>query len=201
LSGAQEFFATNDLPTLSIEATQPLMREDGTQVASVTLRRIGPVNQALIAYVAYAGSATVFDDYRTTEQDLPDWVVIPAGADAMALTLYAPDDDEPEPTETVEISLLPDPAYNIGFPSRTSLKILDNDLGILRIARNENATITLTWTSEQGRSYQAFFKNSLNEPNWLPLSPALGDAGGSITWTDSTAGASGQRFYSVQKLP
>jgi hypothetical protein len=177
------------------------MREDDGQTGTLTVSRAGPLNDEIIVYLAYAGSAIVFDDYRTIDEAIPDWVVMPAGVGAIDLEFYAPDDEEPEPTETVEISLLPDPAYNVGFPSQATLKILDNDLGILRVGRNADASVTLTWSTEQGRVYQIVYKDSLSQSNWLPLSPALSDGSGTLTWTDTTAGASGQRFYSVQKLP
>jgi hypothetical protein len=199
--GSQEFFATNDLPTISMDAPQPFLREDGTQNGTVVIHRAGPLNQDVLVYLWYGGTATTFDDFRTTDQEIPSWVVIPAGLDAVTLTFFAPDDDEPELTETAEIYLLPDAGYNIGFPDHATLSILDDDLGILHVARNEDRSITLTWTTEQGRGYQVLYKNDLNQSNWLPLSPAFTAPWGSLTWTDTTAAGSGQRFYSVQKLP
>jgi len=201
LFGAQEFFATNDLATVSIEAAQATLREDGSQVGTIILRRAGPLNQDLLVSLAYAGTAIVFDDYRTIDEELPEWMIIPAGTTATTLNFYAPDDEEPELTETVEITLVADPQYNIGFPEHATLNILDNDLGILRVARNEDNTITLTWTTEQGGSYQVRYKTSLSQSNWLPLSSPLPSGLGNITWTDNTAGMTGQRFYSVQKVP
>lgn len=58
----------------------------------------------------------------------------------------------------------------------------------------------LTWTSTLGRTCRVAFKNSLTDTNWTSLSPTGTATSTSTSWTDTTTGASKQRFYIVYVL-
>jgi hypothetical protein len=201
LFGARDFFATNDLPTVRLETPQPILSEDGNSFASLLTRREGPLEQDLPVFLYYDGVATVFDDFRTIDESVPDTVLIPAGASTVSLDFYAPDDSEPELTESAQIYLLPDPSYNIGYPDQATLRVKDNDLGILSARRNDDGSVSVTWTTESNQNYRVLYKENLGQVNWLPLWAPIQATADSLTWTDPAAAAAGQRFYLIQRLP
>lgn len=71
-------------------------------------------------YFTLTGSATEGDDYV----DLGDSVVIPAYTAVVALDFTPIEDHEAEPTETVKITLLADPAYTLGATWQATMGIL-----------------------------------------------------------------------------
>jgi hypothetical protein len=148
----------------------------------------------------YSGTATAFDDYRTIDETIPDAVEIPPGASSVALDFYAPDDSEPETTETAIISILPDPAYNLGYPTHSALYVLDNDLGILHALRNDDGSLSLTWATESSVRYRVCYKDQLSQAQWVPLSDPLLAGSDTLTWIDRSAGSAGQRFYLIERL-
>jgi hypothetical protein len=200
LFGARELFATNDLPTVHLETPQPFMSEDGSSIATLLLRREGPLNQDLTVYLYYGGVATVFDDFRTVDEGVPDVIDMPAGVSTVRLDFYAPDDDQPERTETADFYLLADAAYNVGYPDKVTLYVKDNDLGILSLQKNDDASVTLLWTTESSRTYRVFYKENLGQLSWIPLSLPLQAASDTLSWTDSAPPPVGQRFYLIQRV-
>ena len=62
---------------------------------------------------AIAGTASASDFAET----IPTPIVIPAQQAAVAITITPVDDPTPENNETVEITLLPDAAYDLGSSS------------------------------------------------------------------------------------
>lgn len=56
----------------------------------------------------------------------------------------------------------------------------------------------LALPSQSGRVYQLEYKNSLSDPNWIPLPLAAGN-GGILLLNDTTATNFNQRFYQVQR--
>jgi hypothetical protein len=201
LFGTRELFATNDLPTVRLETPQPFMSEDGSSIATLLIRRQGPLNQDLTVYLYYGGVATVFDDFRTVDEGVPDAIYMPPGVDSVRLDFYAIDDNEPERTETADFYLLSDASYNIGYPDMVTLYVKDNDLGILSVQRNDDGSMSLAWTTEAGRSYRVLYKENLGERNWTPLSAPMQANSDTMNWTDTAANLVRQRFYLIQRLP
>ncbi len=69
---------------------------------------------------------------------------------------------------------------------------------VTRVARD--GTPYFMWTTVPGFSYQIQFKNSLSDPDWLPLGTVL-SASQSALGTQDPSGPAGQRFYRVITSP
>src|SRR5437588_13122359 len=76
------------MPVITVRATDPFASESG-DTGAFTLFRDGPTNNALTVFCLFGGTASNGVDYAT----LPNWVNIPAGARAAAVTV-APIDDK-----------------------------------------------------------------------------------------------------------
>jgi len=129
---------TNPLPPIvTITAIDPFASEGTnylgrTNTATFAVRHSGPTNSDLTVFYGISGTASNGVDY----QELPGVVTIPAGSHAARIVVRPIDDNEPEPPETVVLSLrvpaLPlcvtcPPPYIIGFPGRAAAVIVDND--------------------------------------------------------------------------
>jgi hypothetical protein len=198
---AQTFMATNDLPTVSLQMVRDTAKESDGSEAVLRFTRSGPPTNDLTIYLDYGGTATLFDDYRTDDETVPDSVIIPAGQNSVTLSFYAVDDSEPEFPETVIVSLLEDSGYNIGWPASGTFTILDNDLGLTDGHIGKDGTFKLTWTTEAGRYYMVYSTPTLGNSNWQPLSGWLQASGGSISWSDNSPSRVGQRFYAIAVAP
>jgi hypothetical protein len=63
-----------------------------------------------------------------------------------------------------------------------------------------NGTLTLTWSTDAGSTYQLQHKSDLNAGNWLDLGTPVVATGSTLSATDSVANDP-QRFYRVAVLP
>jgi len=63
-----------------------------------------------------------------------------------------------------------------------------------------NSTLSLTWSTEVGGTYQLQYNTNLNASNWISLSGALTATGATLGATDFVTN-SAQRFYRVVVLP
>ncbi len=141
----------NALPTVSLDATTPETREPSPNVRVApgvfTVRRTGDTGSPLTVYLSYEGSATASKDYR----ELPQSIIIPAGAAESQLLVEPIDDDLVEGDESVAVSLPLVPfAFDTGYsvnPEHRAAKVVihDNDSApprtIIRIsARDPEAT-------------------------------------------------------------
>jgi hypothetical protein len=62
------------------------------------------------------------------------------------------------------------------------------DLAITAVSRDAAGAVTIGWASEVGASYTV--QTSLDMVTWSDVTPAVGSAGTSTTWTDGSAGFS-----------
>jgi len=63
-----------------------------------------------------------------------------------------------------------------------------------------NGTLSLTWSTEPGVSYQLQYLSDLNSTNWTTLDDPVTGVGGTVTAIDSVTKGS-QRFYRLVLLP
>ncbi len=131
-----EFFEQN---VVTVEATHPTTRElhpwsRALPVPAVfTISRTGPTGHALHVACHIGGTATNGVDY----EHLPREVIIPEGERSSQVLVIVIDDLIHEPTETVEIQILPlacaaiypppPGCYLVGQGTRAVAEILDND--------------------------------------------------------------------------
>ncbi|HEV2395090.1 MAG TPA: hypothetical protein VG146_22290 [Verrucomicrobiae bacterium] len=61
----------------------------------------------------------------------------------------------------------------------------------------KGVSVTLTWPSYSGRSYQVMYKNALTDPSWTALGAPIVATGTTSSFTDTSAGGAA-RFYRIQ---
>jgi hypothetical protein len=109
-------------PILTVTATVPTASEVGPVNGTFTITRTGG-NQALPLTVYYllSGTATNGTDYQT----LSGWVQIKANTSSTNIILTPIADTDCEGNETVILTLLPYPYYDVGTPSTATVTITD----------------------------------------------------------------------------
>jgi hypothetical protein len=116
-------------PTVTISATDPLASERRGDTGQFTFYRTGDASRALMIKYAVAGSATNRVDYL----NLSGTVTIPAHALSASVNIVPVDDRNFEGEETVILTLLESPAYQVGDPNSATVTIADNDLPVVSI--------------------------------------------------------------------
>lgn len=102
----------------------------GPKNATLTVRRAGDTNAALLVTYAIGGTATNGVDYDA----LSGVVIVPAGARKADIVIVPKKDRHPDPVKTVILKLLPPsplssvrPPYVVGNPNRAGAIIVDSD--------------------------------------------------------------------------
>jgi len=130
----------NDLPEITITATDPLASESGQDPGTLTLHRSGFAGLHLQVWYTVSGTAANGDDYST----LPNSVSFLSGSDTTTITITPINDQTVEGAETVIVSLSPNPgAYTLGNPSQASIDLEDDD-GIPVITHSLNGEFSVT---------------------------------------------------------
>ena len=125
----------NDLPTVTVSATDAAAAEAGPDTGLFTISRTGPTGAALSVSFAMSGAASDGVDYGT----LGTSVTIPVGASSMTLTLTPVDDALFEGSEAATLTLQPNAAYGIGSPSVATVTIADNDLPTVTVSASHSS--------------------------------------------------------------
>jgi hypothetical protein len=110
------------LPTITVAASDPTASETGDPGA-FTFTRSGSAGSALTAMFTVGGTATPGVDYR----QMSGMVTFAAGSTSANLSVDVMDDLEPEPSETVVVTLVAGTAYTAGSPGSATVIILDDD--------------------------------------------------------------------------
>ena len=71
---------------------------------------------------------------------------------------------------------------------------------VFKAATVTNGTLTLTWSTDVGSTYQLQYKSEVNSANWVDLGSPILATGSTLSATDSVANDP-QRFYRVAVLP
>jgi hypothetical protein len=114
--------ADDDVPTVSMTASDASAAEFGADPATITLTRTGPTVQSLTVNYTLAGSSGS-GDYDA----LTGTVTFAAGSATATIAITPIDDSEIEVTENLELALEASSNYIVGTPSSASVTILDND--------------------------------------------------------------------------
>jgi len=195
--GVASFFATNNLPTVSVVATVSNVVTGANVPGQFTFYRSDNTNQAVTVSFQLSGTAIKFNDYRTPQGDMPESVTIPAGATSLVLSILAVDHGAPQGRKSIVLTLSTNSGFNVGYPNTASLTISDN----VRIASAHPAPgggFTVTWGSLPGSVYQVMSKNNLSDPAWKTLSGNIVATSTTTSWTDTSTAGVPQRFYSVR---
>lgn len=102
--------------------------EPGEDTAAFRMRREGPTNGPVTVRYSVGGTARLWYDYgRIAKGYIDDAVEIPAGVTNEFLAVAPADDAVPEEDETVTITLMPSPSYEIRGPPTATIVIHDGD--------------------------------------------------------------------------
>lgn len=111
-------------PTVTVIATDASAAENGSSPATFTITRTTPFGPELTVRYALGGTAINGTDYAL----LSGTVTLPPGSAAATVSVHPIDDTDVEGNETVVLTLVADPAYEIGSPASATVTITDNDV-------------------------------------------------------------------------
>jgi hypothetical protein len=94
---------------------------------------------------------------------------------------------------TNSLTAAPQCFYRVGFSHPTAAPVLED------VSLN-GMDISFNWLSIGGLRYQVYYKDDLANAVWLPMGAAVDGTGGSVGFTNSTAGAT-RRFYCIGLQP
>ena len=128
----------NDLPTVTVVATDPVAAEAGSDPGTFTVSRNGPTTATLTVLYIVGGTAGAGDMAALSGSAL-----IPTGQPSVAVTVTPVDDALSEPTETVLLTLSAHPTHTVGTPGAATVNIVDNELAVVTInATDDDASET-----------------------------------------------------------
>ncbi|MHC4716266.1 MAG: Calx-beta domain-containing protein, partial [Planctomycetota bacterium] len=117
--------ADNDVPTVTLSATDPDAAEELQDTGTFTVSRDDDTGDLVVNYSVSGTAAPA--DYQET---LTGSVTVPDGQLSVDITITPVDDSEIEGDETVILTLTGDPAYAIGSPDSGTVTIVDNDVAL-----------------------------------------------------------------------
>ena len=127
--------ADNDVPTVTLSATDASAAEQGQDPGTFTVSRGAETSGDLTVYYTVGGSASSGDYVES----LSGQVTIPDGQSYADIPITPVDDGEIENDETVILTLSADPAYTIGSPASDTVTIADDDVPEVTIAATDAA--------------------------------------------------------------
>lgn len=133
-SSAVVRIADDDIPTVSLAATDATATEGGTDTGLFTVTRTGDTTNALVVDYTIGGSALHGTDYLA----LPGTITIPAGAANATILIVPIDDAHGEPAQTVVLQLRNDSRYLLSSSNLATVTINDNDLPVVAIGVSDS---------------------------------------------------------------
>lgn len=141
-----------NIPTISVEAFEPLaIVADGTPGAFL-LRRDGPTSDALTVFLKISGTATIGRDY----QRFNPWVVFNPGATLVLVPVNPLSTASVVGVETIDLKILSDPAFVVGSSSNAQVRLV-----------SDTTTFAL-WKTQN-------FPGNTNSPSAFAQADATGD--------------------------
>jgi hypothetical protein len=111
------------LPKVGIKATDSKASEPGRNKGKFVITRTGKTSKPLTVYYKVAGTANSGIDYKK----LPGKLTILKGKASASFYVKPMDDRTKERKETVKVTLVSKPSYQIGTPASATVTIADND--------------------------------------------------------------------------
>jgi hypothetical protein len=111
------------VPIVTMSATDAEASETGSDPSLFTITRTGDTSNPLTIAYSLSGGASNGNDYNL----LPTTTTIAAGQSSVTLTVTPIDDGLDEPAETVVVTLIDTPDYNLSGNSSAIAIIADND--------------------------------------------------------------------------
>ena len=113
----------NDLPGVSVTATDATASEAGSNPGTFTVTRTGSTTAALTVAYTLTGTATNGTDYSS----LTTSVMIPAGQTSATITVTPTNDGIAEAAETVILTINTNALYTVESPAGATVTISDDD--------------------------------------------------------------------------
>ena len=110
------------LPALTLSSSSNEISENQGMI-SIMASLNSELDQQIEIPISFSGTATLNEDYVTTENSL----IIPAGNSSGSLTISSMQDEDIEDIETIIISALTQSKYGMLFNSPITISILDDD--------------------------------------------------------------------------
>jgi uncharacterized delta-60 repeat protein len=130
-NSATVFIQDRELPTVTVSAADAAAAEPG-DTGEFTIRRTGGVTRDLVVNIRLDGTAIPLGDYAPVSQT----VRIPANSATATVMITPVDDMHRENAETVILTILPSPDYNLGASSQSVVTISDQDSGFPAVGFN-----------------------------------------------------------------
>jgi hypothetical protein len=113
---------------VSISASDAIATVGGSDTATLVFKRTGDTSKPLNVGFSLSGTATKWNDYRTTNGDMPTSIVIPASATSASMTITSPAGAFPTGSKTAvfTLSMTPASGYGVGSPSSATVTINGN---------------------------------------------------------------------------
>jgi len=146
--------------SIMVQAVDANASESGEDTGLFLFTRTGPTNEQAVARFNISGSAAMWDDYEL----IPTWIVIPAGASNISLTITPVDDSAIEGDETVMVTLWTPGDYEISGSGTATVTIHDDE--------NMPPSVTLT-----APAHGTIYANPTN----ITLAATASDSNGSVT--------------------
>jgi len=128
----------DDLPVVSLIASDAQAAETGSDPGVFTLSRTGSTTAPLSVTLARSGTATNGSDYTSISASTPFTFTIPAGATSANLTITPIDDTTNEGTETIILTVNANPSlYTLGTAITATVSIADNDRSTVFITASD----------------------------------------------------------------
>lgn len=179
------------VPTVTVTASDATASRVGPNNGAFTITRTGSTTSSLTLNCALGGTAVNGTDYNT----LSTSVTIPAGAASATVTVVPKPAASYVGSVAATLTLNANAAYTVGSSGSASITIAGN--GVPSSLRKVAGNMQITWASTAGKVYRVASKNSFADTNWTDLSGNITATGTTTSWTDTTSGASKQRYYTV----
>jgi hypothetical protein len=180
------------LPTITVTATDANAARTNLDPGTFTVTRSGSTASALTVNLVFTGTATNGVDYNTVATS----TTIPAGAASATITVTPKASTNLAGSQTIVLTLASNANYTVGASNTATVTLGGNSVPISSITKAGN-NIRITWASVAGRAYRVAYKSNLTDTTWTNLSGFVTATGGTTTWTDTSTGASKQRYYVV----
>ncbi len=123
----------NDLPVVTIVATDPTASEAGLDQGEFTFYRTGNTSAALTVNYAVSGTASS----ATDRQGVSTSVTFQPGFSTVTRLVIPLNDAVGESLETTILTISSDPNYTVGTPNSATVSILDDDRSTITLAAND----------------------------------------------------------------
>ena len=186
----------NDLPVVTVLATDANAAEAGLDPGVFTISRTGPTTSDLIVNLTRSGSATSASDYVSFSPTVAFTTTIPAGSASTTITVTPISDTTNEGNEIVGLSVTTSAGvYTVGVNASATVTIADDDRPTLSITATDavasetpgnTAAFTITRSVVTSTSYSITLSLSgtaTNGTDYTSIASTLSFASGETTKT------------------